>query len=132
MIFVEKQSKYLIILLIAFVICIGVFIYQFNNDVATFIIINTTEVEENGTIAGMLMDAYGNGVANKTITFHKPGYEFGTIGDTTTDENGEFIIENAEYLPGAGSDNYYGDFEFGGDDKYLSCTYEGNVTVIAN
>ena len=43
----EKQSKYLIILLVALVICIGVFWFQFNNDVATFIMINETEVAEN-------------------------------------------------------------------------------------
>ena len=128
----ERKSYYLIILLIALVICAGVFFYQFNNDVPTFIIINETEVAQNGSFSGMLMDAYSYGVANQTITFHKPGHELGTLVDVTTDENGEFTIENAEYLPEAGKDNYYGDFTFAGNGKYQSCTYEGNVTVVPN
>lgn len=124
------ENKYLVLLIIIFAICIGVFLYQYNNDVATFIMINATEVQENGTIKGVLTDAYGMGVANKTITYHKPGNEMGTLASTTTDENGEFFIENAEYLPDAGSDNYYGDFSFAGDGKYLGCSYGQNVTVI--
>ena len=60
----EMKSYYLIILLVAFVICIGVFWFQFNNHVATFIMINETEVAENGSFSGMLVDAYGMGVAN--------------------------------------------------------------------
>lgn len=128
----ERQSYVLIALLIAFVVCIGVFLYQFNNDVPTFIVINETEVAENGSFSGMLMDAYGYGVANQTITFHKPGYEMGTLVDVVTDEKGEFTIENAQYLPDAGKDNYYGDFTFAGQGKYQGCTYEGNVTVTAN
>ena len=74
----EKQSYYLILLLIALVICFAVFWFQFNNDVATFIIINETEVHENGSFSGLLLDAYSYGVANQTITFHKPGYEMGS------------------------------------------------------
>ncbi|AMK16021.1 hypothetical protein [Methanobrevibacter olleyae] len=128
----EKESYYFLFMLIAFVICIGVFWFQFNNDVATFMIINTTEVEENGTIKGVLMDAYSQGVANKTITYHKPGYQMGTLVNTETDENGEFLIENAEYLADAGDENYYGDFTFAGDDRYQGCVYEGNITVIPN
>ena len=128
----EKQSYYLIIILVAFVICIGVFLYQFNNEVPTFIIINETEVHENGSFSGMLMDAYSYGVANQTITFHKPGYQMGTIVDVKTDENGVFTIKNAQYLPDAGKDNYYGDFTFAGNGKYKGCTYEGNVTVVPN
>ena len=128
----EKRSYYLIIILVAFVICIGVFLYQFNNEVPTFIIINETEVHENGSFSGMLMDAYSYGVANQTITFHKPGYKMGTLVDVVTDENGEFTIENAEYLPDAGKDNYYGDFAFAGNGKYQACKYEGNVTVLQN
>ena len=128
----ERKSYYLIILLIALVICFGVFLYQFNNDVPTFIIINETEVAQNGSFSGILMDAYSYGVANQTITFHKPGYQMGTIVDVTTDENGEFTVENAEYLPDAGKDNYYGDFTFAGNGKYQGCTFEGNVTVIPN
>ena len=119
-------------MLIALIICLGVFWFQFNNDVATVIIINQTEVAEGSSFAGMLMDSYGNGVANKTIIFHKPGYEFGTLVDVVTNDEGGFVIENAEYLPDAGSDNYYGDFSFAGDDRYQGCTYEGNVTVIPN
>lgn len=126
----ERKSYYLIILLVALVICIGVFLYQFNNDVPTFMVINATEVHENGSFSGMLMDAYSYGVANQTITFHKPGNKMGTLVEVTTDENGEFTIENAEYLPDGGKDNYYGDFTFAGNGKYQGCTYEGNVTVI--
>lgn len=126
----EKQSKMLIVLLVAFVICIGVFLFQFNNNVSTFIIINETEVVENESFSGMLVDAYGFGVANQTIIFHKPGYELGTLVTATTDDNGEFTIENAEYLPDAGEDNYYGNFAFAGHGKYQGCSYEGNVTVI--
>ena len=126
----ERQSYYLIILLVALAICFGVFWFQFNNNVATFMIINETEVHENASFSGMLIDSYSYGVANQTITFHKPGYEMGTIVDVVTDENGEFTIENAQYLPDAGEDNYYGDFTFAGNGKYQGCTYEGNVTVI--
>ena len=124
------ENKYLALLVVLLLVCIGVFWFQFNNDVATFMIINETQVEENGTIHGVLMDAYSYGVANKTITYHKPGYEMGTLVDTQTDSNGEFVIENAEYLPDAGNDNYYGQFTFAGDGKYQGCTYEGNVTVV--
>lgn len=126
----ERKSYYLIIMLIALVICVGVFLYQFNNDVPTFMMINETEVSENASFSGVLADAYGFPVANQTITFHKPGYELGTIVDVVTDENGQFTIENAEYLPDAGDDNYYGDFTFAGHDKYQGCTFEGNVTVV--
>lgn len=128
----ERKSYYLIILLIALVICIGVFLYQFNNDVPTFMLINVTEVHENGSFSGVLTDAYGLGVPNQTITFHKPGHNMGTLVDVTTGENGEFTIENAEYLPDAGKDNYYGNFTFAGNGKYQGCTYECNVTVIPN
>ena len=128
----ERESYYFLLLLIAFAICIGVFWFQFNNDVATFMIINNTEVQEGDTFKGALIDAYGMSVPNKTITYHKPGYQMGPLVDTQTDENGEFFIENAQYLEDAGKDNYYGDFTFAGDDKYQGCTYIGNVTVIPN
>ena len=128
----ERESYYFLLLLIAFAICIGVFWFQFNNDVATFMIINNTEVQEGDTFKGALIDAYGMSVANKTITYHKPGYQMGTLVTTQTDENGEFFIENAQYLEDAGKDNYYGNFTFAGDDKYQGCTYIGNVTVIPN
>lgn len=126
----ERQSYYLIILLVTLVICFGVFWFQFNNNVATLMILNQTEVVENGSFSGMLMDSYSYGVPNQTITFHKPGYEMGTIVTTTTDENGEFTIENAQYLPDAGEDNYYGDFTFAGNGKYQGCTCDANVTVV--
>ena len=128
----ERESYYFLLLLIAFAICIGVFWFQFNNDVATFMIINNTEVQEGDTLKGALIDAYGMSVPNKTITYHKPGYQMGTLVDTQTDENGEFFIENAQYLEDAGKDNYYGNFTFAGDDKYQGCTYIGNVSVIPN
>lgn len=128
----ERESYYFLLLLIAFAICIGVFWFQFNNDVATFMIINNTEVQEGDTFKGALIDAYGMSVPNKTITYHKPGYQMGTLVDTQTDENGEFFIENAQYLEDTGKDNYYGNFTFAGDDKYQGCTYIGNVSVIPN
>ena len=128
----ERQSYYLILLLVALAICFGVFWFQFNNNVATFIIMNETEVGEGSSFSGMLVDAYSYGVANQTITFHKPGGEMGTLVDVVTDENGEFTIENVQYLPDAGDDNYYGNFTFAGNGKYQGCTYEGNVTVMAN
>lgn len=126
----ERESYYLIILLVALVICFGVFWFQFNNNVATFMILNQTEVVENASFSGMLMDSYSYGVPNQTITFHKPGGELGTLVDVVTDENGEFTIENAEYLPDAGEDNYYGDFTFAGSGKYQGCVCDANVTVV--
>ena len=128
----EMKSYYLIILLIAFVICMGVFWFQFNNDVATFIMINETEVVDGGSFSGMLVDAYGNGVANQTITFHKSGNETGTIVDVTTDESGQFTVKNVEYLHDAGNNNYYNEFTFAGHGKYHGCTYEGNITIVEN
>lgn len=124
------ETKYLLILILAFIMCIGVFLYQYNNDVVTYMIINETQVDENGTIHGLLRDAYGHGVENRTVTFHKPGHEMGTSVSVETGLEGEFTIDNVEYLPDAGNDNYYGDFVFAGDDKYQGCSYEGNVTVI--
>ena len=88
----EKQSYYFLLLLIALVICIGVFWFQFNNDVATFMIVNATEIEEGGSFKGALIDSYGQAVKNKTITYHKPGYQMGTLVTTQTDENGEFLL----------------------------------------
>ena len=120
----ERKSYYLIILLVALVICAGVFLYQFNNDVATFMIINETEVAENGSFAGMLMDAYSYGVANQTITYQTPNHE--TV-NVTTDENGEFKVSNVE--SGSGDVGYYSGFTFAGNGKYKGCTYEGNVSV---
>ena len=128
----EKDSYYFLIVLIAIAICLCVFWFQFNNANPTYMIFNATEVPENGSFSGVLNDAYGFPVANRTISFHKPGYQMGTLVCTQTDENGVFVIENAEYLPDAGKDNYYGDFTFAGDDRYEGCVYEGNITVIPN
>ncbi|MEE1128589.1 MAG: hypothetical protein UHW99_01250 [Methanobrevibacter sp.] len=125
----EKQSKYLILLIVIFVICIGVFLYQYNNDVVTFMIVNETQVAENGSFSGILMDSYSRGVANKTITYHPPGNQTGEV-NVTTDENGEFSIRNAVYTSNSNA-NYYSNFTFAGDDKYKGCSYDGNVTVIA-
>ena len=122
----EKKSYYMIILLVALVICAVVFFYQFNNDVSTFIIINETEVVENGSFSGLLMDSYSYGIANQTVSFQKPGSD--SLVTAKTDENGEFTIENAEYV--SGEDNYYSNFTFAGNGKYRGCTYEGNVSVI--
>lgn len=132
MIFMEKQSKILIVMLVVLVICIAVFWFQFNNNVATFMIVNETEVSEGGSFSGMLIDSYGNGVPNQTVTYHKPGYAMGTIVDEITDEHGEFTIDNAEYLADEGNENYYGNFTFAGNGKYVGCTYDGNVTVNPN
>lgn len=123
----EKQSKYLLILLVALVICIAVFWFQFNNNVSTFMIFNETEVAENGSFSGLLMDAYSYGVANKTILYQQPD---GKVLKTSTDENGEFTIKNAQYLPNKDNNQYSG-FTFEGDGKYLGCTYEGNISVTA-
>lgn len=121
----EKESKILIVLLVALVICVGVFWFQFNNNVSTFMIINETEVSEGGSFSGLLMDSYSYGVVNQTVKLHEPGS--GTIS-AVTDENGEFTIENAKY---SGDDNVYGNFTFEGSGKYQPCVYEGNVTVVA-
>ena len=119
----ERKSYYLIILLVGLVICAGVFFYQFNNDVATFMIINETQVVENGSFAGMLMDAYSYGVANQTVSYKTPDNE---IVNVTTDENGEFKVFDVK---SAGDASCYSDFTFAGNGKYKGCTYEGNVTV---
>ncbi|MEE0880126.1 MAG: hypothetical protein UIL36_00825 [Turicibacter sp.] len=78
------------------------------------------------------MDAYGYGVANKTVTFHKPSNGTDSLANITTDNNGEFTIEHAEYFPGAGSDNYYSNFTFAGEGKYQGCVYESDVMVVVN
>ena len=120
----EKKSYYLIILLIAFVICIGVFLYQFNNDVSTFIIINETEVQNNTSFSGLLMDAYSYGVANQTISYQTPNHE---IINVTTDNNGEFRVSAVK--SGSDEGNCYSNFTFAGNGKYQACSYEGNVSV---
>lgn len=126
----ERESYYFLLLLIGLVICAGVFYFQFNYVTPTYLIFNATEVNEGGSFTGVLNDAYGFPVVNKTITYHKPGYEMGTLVDVQTDDTGEFVIENAQYLPDAGEDNYYGAFTFAGDGKYQGCSFDGNITVI--
>lgn len=98
--------------------------YQFNNDVPTFMVINETEVHENASFAGVLMDAYSYGVANQTVNYQTPNHE---IKNTTTDENGEFKVLNVE--SGSGGAGYYSNFTFAGNGKYQACSYEGNVLV---
>ena len=125
----EKKSKYLIIMLVAFVICVGVFLYQHNNNVDTVIILNESKVTEGKSFAGMLLDSYGFGLPNKTITYHQPGDQMGNFVKITTNDKGGFVIDNARYSDG---DNAYTNFTFAGDGKYKSCVYHGNVTVNAS
>ncbi|MBR5502871.1 MAG: hypothetical protein IKV87_00240 [Methanobrevibacter sp.] len=126
----ERESYYFLLLLIGLAICAAVFWFQFTSDTPTYLIFNTTEVEEGGSFSGVLNDAYGFPVANKTITYHKPGYQMGTLVDVQTDNEGEFVIDNVEYLEDAGDDNYYGDFTFAGDGKYQGCSFDGKIPVI--
>ena len=123
------ETKYLIVLIILAIICFSIFFYQFTNDVDTFIVINETQVSENGTINGFLMDAYSRGVANKTIFYHQAGDNGTTLVNVTTDDNGMFRIENVRNLPGSGANNYYGNISFRGDGEFNPCTYEHNIIV---
>lgn len=124
------KTKYLLILVVLMIVCFGIFFYQMDHNLDTIIVFNSTEIPENGTAVGYLMDSFGRGIPNKTITFHKPGYEMGTLVTVTTDDNGTFYIRNLQYLPGAGKDNYYGNFTFAGDDKYKASTFNQKLTVI--
>ena len=83
----EKKSKYLIIMLVAFVICVGVFLYQHNNNVDTVIILNESKLIEGKSFSGMLLDSYGFGVANKTISYHQPGDQNGSLVNVTTNSD---------------------------------------------
>lgn len=121
------KKIHLALLFVVMLICFGVFFYQMNNNLETMIVFNETEIAENGTAIGFLMDSFGRGIANKTITFHQPGN--GTVS-VVTDENGTFYIENLQNLPELGGDNYYGEFTFKGDSKYKGTTYGYNLTVI--
>ena len=116
------ENKHLIILVIIALICVGIFIYQFNNNVGTLITLNQSEVTENNTFAGMLTDAYGWGIANQTITYQTAN----TTKTTQTNDEGKFIIK-AEYIPGA--ENYYTNFTYSGNGKYQPCEYQEKVTV---
>ncbi|WP_296893608.1 hypothetical protein [uncultured Methanobrevibacter sp.] len=125
----EKKSKYLIIMLVAFVICVGVFLYQHNNNVDTVIILNESKLIEGKSFSGMLLDSYGFGVANKTISYHQPGDQNGSLVNVTTNSEGKFFIDNVKYSYG---DNAYKNFTFAGDEKYKGCLYYGNVTIVAS
>ena len=123
------KTKYLIILGVAMIICFAIFAYQFTSSVDTFIVINETQVSENGTITGYLMDAYARGVENKTITYHQAGDNQSQRVSVVTGPNGIFTIENAKNVPESGSNNYYGDFSFGGEGEFHPCTFERKITV---
>lgn len=123
------ETKYLIILIILAIAFFSIFFYQYSNDVETFIIFNETEVDENGTFSGSLMDAYARGVPNKTITYHQAGDNRTTFVSVTTNDMGVFQIKNVKNLPESGENNYYGDISFKGDGQFRPCTYEYNLTV---
>ena len=125
------KTKYLIILGVAMIICFAIFAYQFTSSVDTFIVINETQVSENGTITGYLMDAYARGVENKTITYHQAGDNQSQRVSVMTCPNGIFKIENVKNVPESGSNNYYGDFSFGGEGAFHACTFERNITLKA-
>ena len=122
------KKSYLALLFVAMLICFGVFFYQLDNNSDTMIVFNGTEISENGTATGYLIDAFGRGIPNKTITFHQPGN--GTVS-VVTDSNGAFYIKNVRNIPELGKDNYYGDITFEGDNKYKKSTFEYNLTVIS-
>ena len=125
------KTKYLIILVAVMIVCFAIFAYQFTSSVDTFIVINETEVSENGTITGYLMDAYARGVENKTITYHQAGDNQSQKVSLMTGANGIFKIENVKNVPESGSNNYYGDFSFNGEGEFHSCTFDRNITVKA-
>ena len=119
------KTKYLIILGIICIICFGIFFFQLGHNVETFIVFNSTEIQENTTVSGCLVDSFGRGVANKTVTYHEPGKG---LVNATTDENGIFTISDIRNMPELGKENYYGDFSFAGDDVYNPSVYEYNLT----
>ena len=125
------KTIYLIILIAVMLICFGIFFYQYTNDIQTFIIINETDVAENGTITGFLMDSYARGVENKTIYYHQAGDTKSALHNVTTGKDGIFKIENVKNVPESGSNNYYGDISFNGDGQFKSCIFERNITVKA-
>lgn len=111
------DNKYLAILLVIFVICVGVVLYQYNNDVSTFIIVNASEVSKDSTVSGQLLDSYGIGVSNKTVAYDDLGKK-----TTKTNENGEFTIKVSK--------NNITNITFEGDGKYLPTSYENKITVV--
>lgn len=123
------DKKYLIILGIICIVCFSIFFYQFTNSVDTFIVINETEVSENGTVTGFLMDAYARGIENKTIQYHKAGDDRHVHSNVTTGKDGLFKIENVKNMPESGSNNYYGDISFNGEGEFNPCVFEHNITI---
>lgn len=123
------ETKYLLILIVVCIVCFAIFFYQFTSNVDTFIVINDTEVAENGTVTGHLMDAYARGVENQTITYHQAGDDRNTFVNVTTGKDGIFKIENLKDVPESGSNNYYGDISFKGSGEFNPCTFEYNLTV---
>ena len=123
------EKKYLTLLGIIAIICFSIFFYQFTNSVDTFIVINETEVAENGTITGFLMDSYARGVENKTIYYHQAGDDKSKLVNVTTTKDGFFKIEHVKNIPESGSNNYYGDISFKGDGEFNPCVFEQNITV---
>ena len=97
------KTIYLIILIAVMLICFGIFFYQYTNDIQTFIVINETDVAENGTITGFLMDSYARGVENKTIYYHQAGDTKSALHNVTTGKDGIFKIENVKNVPESGS-----------------------------
>lgn len=129
----KKYKMRLIVMIIALILSLSLVLFvgtiKDTDSRVTSITFDNTIVMEGSSIVGHLVDMNGNGIANKLITYHKPGYEMGTLVTAKTDENGTFIIKNVEYLSDAGEDNYYGDFYFAGDDKYEACNYKANITI---
>lgn len=123
------DKKYLIILGIIAITCFSIFFYQFTNSVDTFIVINKTEVSENGTVTGFLMDAYARGIENKSIHYHKAGDDRHVLSNVTTGKDGIFKIENVKNMPESGSNNYYGDISFKGEGEFNPCVFEHNITI---
>ncbi|MBR0271160.1 MAG: hypothetical protein IJQ68_04105 [Methanobrevibacter sp.] len=124
------DNKILIILAVLAVICFGIFFFQMGHDITTTIVFNETEIPENGTAVGFLMDSYGRGVANQTVFYHQAGDDEGVMVNVTTDSEGIFKITDMKYLPESGSKNYYGDIMFEGYGEYRGCIYEYNLTVV--
>jgi hypothetical protein len=112
------KTRYVVILVIIATVCFAIFYYQFTYNVDTSILINETQVSENGTITGFLIDAHGKGVPNKTIYYHPAGNEKTSFSKVTTDKNGMFKIENVKGFPESGNNNYYGDISFNGEGQF--------------
>lgn len=124
------NNKFLIVLVILAIICFGIFFFQYTNNVTTVILMNETKIPENGTAVGFLMDSYGRGVENQTITYHQAGDAQDVFVNVTTGADGRFEIKNLKKHPESGANDYYGDISFDGYRQYKGCIYEYNLTVI--